>query len=248
MRGIALIALACGLAGFSELARAESSVEGRPARAVVELFTSQGCSSCPAADAVLGRLAVRDDIIAVSLSVDYWDYLGWRDTLAKPKFSERQKAYAKALSNGMSYTPQVVVNGQKHVVGSDEHKIEWAIDSMAKAFAESRIPVRLSAANGKLVIDVGAAPQGAAAKDATVWLAVIVKAVNVTIERGENRGKSVTYANVVRELIPVGTWSGKAMTVQLERHTFMSEGAGRCAVLVQQGRAGAIVGAAQIDH
>jgi hypothetical protein len=247
MRRVALIALACGLVGFSGSALAEAATEARPVRAVVELFTSQGCSSCPAADAVLGRLAVRDDIIAISLSVDYWDYLGWKDTLAKPKFSERQKAYAKALSNGMSYTPQVVVNGQAHVVGSDEHKIEWAIDSMAKAFAAARVPVRLSSANGKLVIDVGAAPQGAA-KDATVWLAVIAKAVKVSIERGENRGKSVTYANVVRELMPVGTWSGKAMTVQLERHTFMSEGTGRCAVLVQQGRAGAIVGAAQIDH
>jgi hypothetical protein len=250
MRHLALIALATGLAGFAGLAHAQGpDAAGRPqAKAVVELFTSQGCSSCPAADAVLGRLADRDDIIAISLSVDYWDYLGWKDTLAKPKFSERQKAYAKVLSNGMAYTPQVVVNGSVHVNGSDEHKIEWAIDKTAKAFAATRVPVRLSAVDGKLVIDVGSAPPGAAHKEATVWLAVIARSVDVTITRGENRGRSVTYSNVVRELMPIGTWSGKPMTVQLERHSFMQEGVGRCAVLVQQGRAGPIVGAALINQ
>jgi hypothetical protein len=249
MRRVALMALATGLAGYAGLAHAQApDAAGQPpAKAVVELFTSQGCSSCPAADAVLGRLAGRDDIIAISLSVDYWDYLGWKDTLAKPKFSERQKAYAKMLSNGMAYTPQAVVNGTAHVNGSDEHKIEWAIDKMATAFAGSRVPVRLSAVDGKLVVDIGAAPQGTVGKEATVWLAVIAKSVDVAIARGENRGRTITYSNVVRELMPIGTWSGKPMTVQLERHSFMLEGAGRCAVLVQQGRAGPIVGAALMN-
>jgi hypothetical protein len=251
MRRVALIALAAGLAGFASLANAETSGPANSrsanqpqARAVIELFTSQGCSSCPAADAVLGRLADRDDLIAISLPVDYWDYLGWKDTLAKPKFSERQKAYAKMLGDGMAYTPQAVVNGAIHVNGSDEHKVEGAIDKMAKAFAASNVPVRLSEVAGKLVVEVGAAPQGVAAKEATVWLAVIAKSVDVTITRGENKGKTVTYSNVVRDLLPIGTWSGKAMSVQLERHSFMHDGAERCAVLVQQGRAGPIVGAA----
>src|SRR4029078_1425740 len=120
MRFVALIALATGLAGFAGLAQAQSADAPTSAsasvtpKAVVELYTSQGCSSCPAADALLNQLAERDDIIAVSLSVDYWDYLGWKDTLAQSKFSERQKAFAKALGDGMVYTPQVVVNGAVH--------------------------------------------------------------------------------------------------------------------------------------
>jgi hypothetical protein len=251
MRLVALIALATGLAGFGSLAQAQVSdaaniaqADQHQPKAVIELFTSQGCSSCPVADALLGRLAGRDDVLAISLSVDYWDYLGWKDTLAQPKFSERQKAYAKALGDGMLYTPQVVVNGSAHVSGSNEGKIEHAVEKMAKAFAATRVPVHLSAVAGKLVVDIGPAPQGAAAKDATVWLAVISKSVEVPITRGENRGKTITYSNVVRELMPIGTWSGKAMTVQLERHSFMQGNAERCAVLVQQGRAGPIVGAA----
>ena len=252
MRLAALIALATGLAGFAGLAQATdasstASTSAAP-KAVVELFTSQGCSSCPAADAILGQLAQRDDVIAISLSVDYWDYLGWKDTLAQAKFSERQKAYAKVLGDGMLYTPQAVVNGVAHVNGSDEGKITNAIDKAAKNAGSTQVPVRLSAVDGKLVVDIGAATHGTTAKDATVWLAVMAQSVDVPITRGENKGKTVTYFNVVKELIPIGMWNGKAMTVQLERHSIMHAGAERCAVLVQQGRAGPIVGAALLKQ
>jgi len=250
MRFVAQMALAMALSGLASLAQANdpetgSSVQAptHQPKAVVELFTSQGCSACPAADALLGRLAGRDDLVAISLAVDYWDYLGWKDTLAKPKFSERQKAYAKVLGGGMTYTPQAVVNGVVHVNGSDEHKIEWAIEKMAQAFAASRVPVHLSAVDGKLVVDIGPAPQGAITQEATVWLAVIAKSVDVAITRGENRGKTITYFNVVRDLMPIGTWNGKPMTVQLQRHSLAAESPERCAVLLQQGRAGPIVGA-----
>jgi hypothetical protein len=250
MRFAALIALATGLAGFASVAHAHDADAANVVapKAVVELYTSQGCSSCPAADAVLGQLAERDDIIAISLSVDYWDYLGWKDTLANVKFSERQKAYAKVLGNGMVYTPQVVVNGTVHVNGADERKILTAIEKTGKASGMARVPVRLSAVEGKLVIDVGAASEGSAAKDATVWLAVMSASVEVPITRGENKGKTVTYSNVVRDLMPIGLWNGKAMTVQLQRHSIMPAGASRCAVLVQQGRAGPIVGASLIKQ
>ena len=218
-------------------------------KAVVELFTSQGCSSCPAADALLGQLATRDDVIALSLSVDYWDYLGWKDTLAKPKFSERQKAYAKALGDGMVYTPQMVVNGLR-----PRQRQRRGTRSSGRSTRRRRrlprrcVPVRMSAADGKLVVEVGAAPQGAAAKEATLWLAVIAKSVEVPITRGENKGKTVTYTNVVRELMPIGMWNGKPMTVQLERHSFMHGRAPSAApCCVQQGRAGPIVGAALLE-
>jgi hypothetical protein len=254
MRFAALIALATGLAGLAGYAQAQSagtapptSVSTSPIKAVLELYTSQGCSSCPAADALLTRLAQRNDVIAVSLPVDYWDYLGWKDTLAQAKFSERQKAYAKALGDGMVYTPQVIVNGAVHVNGSDEGKIAAAISKTSKTMARSHVPVQLTAVDGKVLVDIGAAPQGSTAKEATVWLAVISPSIEVPINRGENKGKTITYSNVVRDLIPIGMWSGKPMKVQLQRHSIAHAGAERCAVLVQQDKAGPIVGAALID-
>ena len=198
-------------------------------------------------DDLLGRLAVRDDIIAISLSVDYWDYLGWKDTLAQPKFSYRQKAYAKVLGDGMVYTPQMVVNGRAHVNGSDAVKIERAIDRTANAFVASRVPVRMSVADGRLLVEVGGEPQSVA-RESTVWLAVLSKTVEVPITRGENKGKTLIYTNVVRDLIPIGMWHGEPFAVQIERDSFMHGHADRCAVLLQQGRGGPIVGAALLSQ
>jgi hypothetical protein len=248
MRSWAILALA----GLAELlgpveAGAQASATSPQVKAVYELFTSQGCSSCPAADAILGRLAKRDDVIAISLSVDYWDYLGWKDTLARPEFTERQKAYAKTLGDGMVYTPQAVINGLAEINGSNAGKIESVIEKTAKAFDDTRVPIRLSAVNGKLLIDVAAAPEGAQAKEATVWLMALASSVKVPITRGENQGRTIVYTNVVRRLLPVGTWDGTEMVVRLERNSFMHGGADRCVVLLQQGYGGPIVGAAQID-
>jgi len=255
VRFAALAAIVCGLTALSGAGVAQSRSAKAPVpeakaaavstspKTVIELFTSQGCSSCPAADAILAQLATRDDVLAISLSVDYWDYLGWKDTLAQSKFSERQKAYAKVLGDGMVYTPQMVVSGRAHVNGSDATKIERAIDRTADAFGASRVPVRMFAKDGRLIVEVGSEQQSAA-HEATVWLAVISKAVEVTIPRGENKGKTITYSNVVRELMPIGTWHGKPMTVELARDTFMHRHAERCAVLVQQGRGGPVIGAA----
>jgi hypothetical protein len=217
------------------------------ARAVVELYTSQGCSSCPRADVVLGRLAERDDLITISWGVDYWDYLGWRDTSARPEFTLRQKAYAKVLGYGMVYTPQAVINGAAHVNGGDEAKIERTIDLFAKTFAATRVPVRLTAANGHLVVDIDAAPQGTATKEATVWLAPLAHRVEVPITRGENHGKTVVYSNVARRLLPIGTWNGTPMTVRLDRRSFMTSDADRVVVLLQQGHGGPIIGAAVLS-
>jgi hypothetical protein len=244
---VALLALASGLAGEAAQAQVPkadgpSAATAVPHPAVVELFTSQGCSSCPAADALLQRLGDRDDVITLSLSVDYWDYLGWKDTLATPKNTERQRAYGRSRGDGAIYTPQAVVNGLTHVNGSDEGQITKAIEKTGKILAN--VPIKLNAVDGKLVIEAGAAPHGTATKDATLWLAVMDKTVTVPVTRGENQGKSITYTNVVREMIPVGMWSGKAMTVHLERSSFMRPGTERCAVLLQQGHAGPIIGAA----
>src|SRR5262249_13335355 len=237
---LALLGLASGLASgpasAEDLKAGGSQPPATPRKAVVELFTSQGCSSCPAADALLERLAGRDDIVALSLSVDYWDYLGWKDTLASPKFTARQRAYARTRGDGAIYTPQMVVNGMTHVNGSDEAQVARAIDKTGRALVGGS--VRLSESDGRLVIETGGLAPGATGKDATIWVAVLAKSVEVPIERGENQGKTITYHNVVRELMPVGTWSGKPMTVELERSSFMPPGTERCAVLLQQGQAG----------
>jgi hypothetical protein len=216
-----------------------------PPKAVLELYTSQGCSSCPPADALLGRYAQRDDIVALTLPVDYWDYLGWKDTLADPKFSARQRAYAKTRGDGRIYTPQLVVNGNAHVVGNSAAGIDRAIDASA-AKGQVRVPITLRAEGAKLVI---ALPDGSgtAAKETTVWLAIVQKEVEVAIRSGENRGRALKYFNVVRELTPIGMWSGKAATFELARDTIRIAGAGSCAVLLQSGKGGEIVGAAMLD-
>jgi len=225
--------------GSGEAAR---SPEAALHKTVVELFTSQGCSSCPAADALLKRLAEHDDVIALSLPVDYWDYLGWKDTLANPKFSERQRGYARTRGDGAIYTPQLVVNGVAHVNGSDEGQIARAIDKTQRAL--SSVPVRLREQEGKLIVEAGSLPRGVAGKDATIWLAVFARSVEVPIQRGENQGKTITYYNVVRELIPVGKWSGKPVTLELARASLARPGAESCAVLLQLGQTGPIMGAA----
>jgi hypothetical protein len=251
MHFAARLLLAVGLAGASATAWAQGMAAGSTAASsaspiVVELYTSQGCSSCPAADALLARFADRDDVIALSMSVDYWDYLGWKDTLASPKFTERQRAYKGSLGVSMVYTPMMVVNGASHINGADEGKLTHTLQQASKVAATASVPIEFRQDQNKLVIEAGAAPQGVQTKDATLWLAVMSKSVQVPIERGENRGRTITYRNVVRELIPVGAWSGRPVTVQLERHAIMRPGSESCAVLLQQGKAGPIIGAAML--
>ena len=214
--------------------------------AVLELFTSQGCSSCPAADALMKTYTNRSDVIALSFAVDYWDYLGWKDTLASPKFSARQRMYAKQRGDGRIYTPQMVINGQTHALGSSAADIDQTIAASAAQFARSRIPLVVRTEAGQLVIEAGEATDGSAARDANIWLALIQREVEIPVKAGENRGRTITYYNVVRELTPVGMWSGKAITVRLDREAIALPGAASCAVLLQSGKAGPIIGAAML--
>jgi hypothetical protein len=238
----ALFLLAALLFGYP--AAAQDLASARPVKGVIELFTSQGCSSCPPADTLLKSYADGDEVIALSLPVDYWDYLGWKDTLASPKFSDRQRAYARRRGDGAVYTPQVIVNGSAHVVGSDREQIERALAADSARFSAVQVPVRFWLRGGTIVIETGSAPDGAPVKDATVWLAVVQKRAEVQIQKGENRGKTVVYTNVVRELAPVGMFTGAPMVIQIVRHAVMRPETEACAVLIQQGEAGPIIGAA----
>ena len=248
----ALVALASSGAVTSGRASTEEKVVTPPPRTVLELYTSQGCSSCPAADALFHKYASRPDVIALTMPVDYWDYLGWKDTLANPKFSQRQRKYAKVRGDGRIYTPQVIVNGLTHAVGSKEADIDKQIEATNAQLAAHRIGVRMVTKDGKLTIEAeglpGNAPQTEGIKDATIWLAVLQKSAEVEIKRGENHGRKVTYVNVVRELTSVGTWSGKPLKIVLERHAVMQPGTESCVVFLQQGMGGPIIGAAEVDR
>ncbi|MFC5505242.1 MULTISPECIES: DUF1223 domain-containing protein [Hyphomicrobiales] len=189
---------------------ARAQVPDLQPRAVVELFTSQGCSSCPPADALFVDLAKQRDIITLTLPVTYWDYLGWKDTLGKDSFAKRQKYYAKARGDGQVYTPQAVINGAAHVVGSDRGEIERASKAPPGGGFVAKLAVK--EADGQLVVTL--VPVGdVQERTAGVWVATTTKMVTVPIARGENQGKTVAYANVVRGMTRIGDWDGRPATV-----------------------------------
>lgn len=212
-------------------------------KAVIELFTSQGCSSCPPADAFLAELAEREGILALSFNVDYWDMLGWKDTLASHDNTERQRGYASARGDGQVYTPQAVVDGRTHLVGSDRAGIEAALEEAGNL----SVPVTLSLSGDLLSVDVGGAEPGT--PHAMLWLVMYEPSVSVIVERGENSGKTIAYSNVVKKLRPVAMWKGEPMSVELPRSEFKKAKASRCAVLLQaekDGMPAEILGAATI--
>lgn len=193
---------AMGLAAAATLAPTVLPAE-EPMPVVVELYTSQGCSSCPPADAMMQDLARMDGVIALSLHVDYWDYIGWPDSFASPQFSARQEAYAKAAGERMVYTPQIIVNGQDRVVGSDP----MAVMSRLHAHAGATTPVSLRVAQegGTLRIEADSA---APIQPLAVHVVRFRPAEQVTIDGGENAGLTMTYSNIVTGWQHVGDWDG----------------------------------------
>jgi len=185
---------------------------GEP-KAVVELFTSQGCSSCPAADKVLGELARDPSVLALSLAVDYWDYLGWKDTLALHGHANRERAYAEARGDREVYTPQAVIDGVAHVLGSDKAAIENAIAVARRTAEPLTLPVKITIDDGKVTVQVPDSKDEH--NNAEVWLCPVTGKVTVTINRGENNGKTLTYTNVVRRWVKLGDWDGKAQTFSI---------------------------------
>ena len=216
--------------------------------AVVELFTSQGCSSCPPADALLGQLADKPGVVALSYSVDYWDYLGWRDTLGSPANSERQRAYAKARGDGRVYTPQMVVDGVTHVNGGDEAAVHAAVASAEKRLAEVKVPVSMRADGDTLIVDIGAAPEKSDRRAGTVWLAIAKEVEKVEVARGENRGRALSYHHPVRELSPIGMWHGDPITLRLPLKDLKTMGGDCLFALLQVEDSGPILGAAEFEQ
>ena len=251
--GLMVLGLVPGAAFAQSVATAQTTAKAPPSepKAVMELFTSQGCSSCPAADALLKKYAERQDVVALSLPVDYWDHLGWKDTLASPRNTARQKAYAKSLATGSIYTPQVVVNGFAQTVGSNQAEIDKAIQrtrfESGRDPGSRRISIGGRAEGNKLTVEIGGAEAGAAAASGTIWLAMVEPRVDVEIKHGENRGRKLSYYNVVTDMTQVGMWSGKPVTLELPLGDAVQAG-NKCAVLLQTGDAGRILGAAWVGQ
>ncbi|MGJ3259629.1 MAG: DUF1223 domain-containing protein [Rhodospirillales bacterium] len=208
---------------------------------VIELYTSQGCSSCPPADAYLGVLAKRPDIIALSLHVDYWDYIGWQDPYALPGNTERQRAYARNLGMGYVYTPQMVIQGMAHTTGSDRGTVERLIRDLRGA---KRLDLTLTRADGGFKVDI---PGGTFENETGRILIAAYDAKHENdVSRGENSGRTLAHHNVVRDLVEVGSWDGKPVSLTVTDKMVELGGRNGCAVLVQSVDSGRILGAAKI--
>ncbi len=229
---LGLVALA---AGFGQPAAAQD-----PVPVVVELYTSQGCNSCPPADALFGELVRQPGVIALGFHVDYWNYLGWHDPFSNKKFTYRQKEYAMALRQTGVYTPQMVVQGRRGEVGSDREAVMQAIAAargtkpIASVQFEKIDGVRLRA------VVTGASE----AKGAIIWLALFDRRHATKIPRGENEGKTLTNYQVVRDWKKLGQFEGEKAEFSVNVAGEKGEKRSGAAVLVQQGKGGPILGAA----
>ncbi len=236
---LAMAALAAvALWPFVQTAQAQTP---QKPRAVVELFTSQGCSSCPKADAVLRDLTREPGVVALTFPVTYWDYLGWKDTLANDQFSQRQRSYATGRGDGQVYTPQAVVNGAVHVIGSDRAAIDKAMARQGSA--ELPVAVEIDEASQRVRLS---ANRGETAKSGSVWIMPVLRERTVVIARGENKGRTITYANVVRGMTRLGDWNGQSIALDMPAASMKTADSDGYVVVVQGvGKAGVILGAAR---
>jgi hypothetical protein len=192
-------------------------------------------------------LASDPSVIALSMPIDYWDYLGWKDTLADARFSARQKAYSQMRGDREVYTPQVVVNGAVHVIGSDRAGIENAIGDTQKTNGVMSVPVTMTLVGKQVHVSVAASSKAPAATHGEIWICSVSKSVPIAIGRGENRGRQITYHNVVRNLLKVGDWNGSAGSWTVPLENISRDGVDAAVVYVQDGnrdKPGPMLGAA----
>lgn len=206
LRAGVISAVLCLMGGLVS-AQAQSTADDP---VVVELFTAQGCAACAETGGLVADLSQRPDVLVLTYPVDYWDYLGWRDTFAKPEFSERQRAYQQALRLRGLYTPQAVIDGRREAAAVRPSEVIRAID--AEDARRHPAPELLVLRSGQLAVGSGRAPEGGA----DVWLVRYEPEPDpVRVARGENRGRSLAFSNVVRELTPLGRWTGRAVRLDL---------------------------------
>ena len=206
--------------------------------AVVELFTSQGCSSCPPADEMLGELAAREDVIALSLHVDYWDWIGWPDSFASPEMTSRQRGYALAHGVSTLFTPQFVVDGDRSVAGADGQALSAVLGRRGE---------------GDRVLRIGPGPEGPSVharetgRPVSLVLVTFLPEAEVTVTSGENAGMTATYHNVVEEVRPLASLDGEEAVVPIPAGPPGRSRAVLAQVVDVRGRPGAILGAVRVD-
>ena len=227
------------LAALPGSAHAQAVTHAPRAPVVVELYTSQGCSQCPRANRLLGEFSREPGLVALTFPVGYWDYLGWVDTFAQPEFEDRQRAFGRALRRRAPFTPQLVIDGLRQVSADDWDSSRSALmEVQATALPAGSPSVSIHRlANQQVRVNVGAGATQADAAD--IWLlAYDPGPIQVRINSGENRGRTVAHYNLVRHVSRVGSWNGQATWLERPRCT------PQCAVLVQTPRGGRILAAA----
>ena len=229
---LALICLGVELGSARNLPAQSNSPRGP---AVVELYTSQGCSSCPPADALLGELSQMPNVLALAFHVDYWDSIGWRDHFALPTAVRRQQQYVETLGLSSAFTPQVVVDGRSSFVGSDKRRILAAI-----AEPLNTIPISVEVARGVLTVSV---PEPLDRERYDVNLIAYLPQADTNVERGENSGRTLREFNIVRQFRSLGVWNGRESVFRAPVDSFPAD-ATRIAVLLQRDQQGPIVGSA----
>jgi len=217
---------------------------------VVELFTSQGCNACPPADNILKELAQDESLLALSYAVDYWDYLGWKDTFSDPENTKRQKKYNKSLGKNRVYTPQMIIQGQKDAVGSHasdiQEKILWA-----KNLAPEGPWLDFRAMGHMLSLSIGAdklRTEKTVPSTATVWMVCYDREKSIHIKGGELKGRVKSYHNIVRALRRMGSWMGQEIKLTLEKRDLYEEDCSSYAVILQQDETGPILAAARLEN
>lgn len=229
--------LSAAVMSFAFGLSAPLAAEQRPV--VVELYTSQGCSSCPPADALFDQLNEHDDVIAIAMHVDYWDYIGWKDEFGDPVHADRQRAYAAKAGRRSIYTPEIIVNGQTDIVGAKAMALSMAIADHRSDPVYTTLKTQRSGASLRVQADVPSTSMG----PMEIHVLHVKPTHTSKITRGENRGKTIRYTNIAHSLKVAGTWDGKSpldLTVD-------GLGSDPVVVLLQQADAGAIISAARVD-
>ena len=222
-----LISMIAGLV----LAAPLHAEDGKP-KGVVELFTSQGCGSCPPADAAFRKIVGQGDVIALAYHVDYWNYLGWTDTLSSKQNTDRQYGYARMLGRSNVYTPQAIVNGRGHLAGADLTGINSKIDTYSSEGNGLTVPISAAMRGDELEIKIGAG-QG----KANVVMVYFDKEKTIEVEKGENSGKKISYLHSVTNVETVGMWDGKATSLTLPASVLQRPQLEGCAILLQSATA-----------
>ncbi|WFR95017.1 DUF1223 domain-containing protein [Rhizobium tumorigenes] len=233
-----LISLLAGVA----LAGAAHAQDLGKLKGVVELFTSQGCASCPPADAALKQLIEQGNVVALAYHVDYWNYLGWNDTMSSKDNTARQYAYARTLGRSSVYTPQAVLNGRDHLNGADLGAINVKLDDLSRAGQGLTVPVSAAMKGDELEIDIAAG-----LGKANVVIAYFDREQRVDVTKGENTGQQIAYMHSVSDVETVGMWEGKPMHLTLPANVMDKAGRKGLAIMLQSSTAtgdpAAIIGA-----